>query len=305
MCLNTPILFLVFNRLDSTEKVFHQIRRAKPKKLYLSVDGPRDKRKGETEKCLCVRNIILKQIDWDCELFTNFRDKNLGCKLAISSGIDWFFKNEERGIILEDDTLPDLTFFRFCEELLEYYKDDKRLMMISGDNFQFGRKSAQESYYFSRYAHIWGWATWRRAWNYYDVDMKIWPKVRNSGLLFNILGDKKEAFYWKSIFDKVYKGKIDAWSYQWLFACWMQNGLNILPGVNLVSNIGFGSIGTHTKGRSEVAKLESKEIIFPLFHPIHMKRNALADKFDDKTMFSSKPLYKKIVNKIYGLLDGS
>ena len=298
MCFNTPILLLVFNRLDTAQRVFNEIKKLKPKKLFVSADGPRENKIGEVKKCLAVQDMILKQIDWDCELFTNFRDRNLGCKLAISSGIDWFFKNEERGIILEDDTLPRYTFFRFCEELLERYKDDERIMMISGDNFQFGRTTTEYSYYFSRYTHIWGWATWKRAWGYYDVGMKLWPKFKDTNLLSSVLDDTKEATYWNRIFDKVYKGKIDAWSYQWLFACWLRDGLNIFPQVNLVSNIGFGDMGTHTKGKSEVANLKSKEVGFPLSHPANVSRDVVADKLDDKTMFSSKPLYKKILNRL-------
>jgi hypothetical protein len=304
MSFNTPILFLVFNRLDTTQKVFDAIREVKPKKLYISADGPRENRIGESEKCLALQNTILKQIDWDCDLSTNFRTKNLGCKLAISSGIDWFFKNEEKGIILEDDTLPHHSFFRFCEDLLEYYKADRRIMMISGDNFQFDRKDTEYSYYFSRYTHVWGWATWRRAWAHYDVDIKSWPKIKTNNLLLNILDNKKEACYWMNIFEKVYKGRIDTWDYQWLFACWLHGGLTILPELNLISNIGFGGSATHTKGKSEVADLKSKEVIFPLSHPPHVSRNVIADKLDDKTIFSSKPLYKKIVSKVYGLLDG-
>jgi hypothetical protein len=300
MCFNTPILLLIFNRLDTTQKVFNEIKKVKPKKLFVSADGSRENKIGETEKCLAVQNIILKQINWDCELFTNFRERNLGCKLAISSGIDWFFKHEERGIILEDDVLPDSTFFRFCEELLEYYKDDKRIMMISGDNFQFSKKSTEYSYCFSKYSFIWGWASWRRAWNFYDVDMKLWPKVRDKNLLFNILDNKKQVSYWSSIFEKVFSGKINAWSYQWLFACWVQNGLTILPRVNLVSNIGFGRSGTHTRGRSILANLGIKQAVFPLSHPSYLCRDTIEDKLIEKYMYSSSRIYKKIINIIYG-----
>jgi len=305
MCFNTPILLLIFNCLDTAQKVFNKIKQVKPRKLFISADGPRKNKAGEAEKCLAAQNTILKQVDWDCELFTNFRDSNLGCKLAVSSGIDWFFEHEERGIILEDDTLPHHSFFRFCEELLEYYKDDKRIMMISGDNFQFGKKLTEYSYYFSRYTHIWGWATWRRAWDYYDVDMKLWPEIRNSSLLCDILGNKREVAYWRGIFDKAYRKMIDAWSYQWLFTCWLRNGLNVFPQVNLVSNIGFGGKGTHTRGKNEMANLENREMVFPLSHPPCVARNVIADKLDDKTIFSSKPFYKKVVYRICGLFNGS
>ena len=297
--LKTPVLLNAFNRPDLTQKVFDKIREVKPIKLYFAVDGPRQNIASESDLCKKTRDII-KQIDWDCKLHTNFRDRNSGCKSAVSSNIDWFFKNEEKGIILEDDTLPHVTFFRFCEELLERYKDDERIMMVSGDNFQFGKKYTEYSYYFSRYAHVWGWASWRRAWKYYDIDMKLWPKVRDGGLLSNILGGKgRVVSYWSNTFEKVYKGGINTWDYQWLFACWMQNGLAILPEVNLISNIGFGHSSVHTRSKGMLANLESEDVVFPLVHPPYMVRSMAADKFIEKCQFGSQRLYKKLVNLIY------
>ena len=156
--LETPVLFLVFNRPDTTAQVFEAIRQAKPPRLYVASDGAREDKEGELEKVKQVREIV-SQVDWNCEVKTLFRDKNLGCKIAVSSAIDWFFEQEEMGIILEDDCLPHPTFFRFCQELLERYRDDERIGMISGNNFQFGRKCTDYSYYFSMYSHIWGWAS--------------------------------------------------------------------------------------------------------------------------------------------------
>lgn len=300
---NTPILFLIFNRPNTTFKVFEEIKKCGPFKLFIAADGPREGIADDKIKCNQAREII-KLIDWDCEVKTLFREKNLGCKIAVSSGIDWFFKNEEKGIILEDDTLPHLTFFRFCEELLEYYKDNKQIMMISGDNIQLGMNCTEYSYYFSRYTYIWGWASWRRAWQNYDVDMKLWPKIRDNGFLFNILDNRKEVSYWSDIFEKVYNGKIQTWDYQWLFVCWLQNALNILPGVNLISNIGFGNSGMHPKSKSTLANLKREPVEFPLSHPPEIVRNAIADRRDEKTQFSAHPFYKKIAKKIYGLLDG-
>lgn len=306
MSFNTAILFLIYNRPDTTQKVFNEIKKAKPGKLFVSADGPREGRMGEAEKCLFARNIVLKQIDWDCKLFTNFRDRNLGCKAAVSSGIDWFFKDEDRGIILEDDTLPHPDFFRFCEELLEYYKDDARIMTISGNNFQFGRKRTEYSYYFSKYAFLWGWASWKRAWDYYDAGMRSWPEIRNNKTLFNILGNRKEASYWSNIFEQVYTGKKNTWDYQWLFACWLHKGLNILPDVNLVSNIGFGNEGTHTRIKDIKANLERRPIAFPLSHPPCVSQNVGADRFNEKLLFSpSRFRHEKAVNKIYSLLHST
>lgn len=296
---NVPVLLLIFNRPDTAFKVFEEIKKCKPTKLFIAADGPREGVAGDKEKCDQAREIIGK-IDWDCAVKTLLRGQNLGCKMAVSSGVDWFFKHEEKGIILEDDVLPDPTFFRFCEELLEYYKDDKRITMISGDNFQFGRKRTKYSYYFSRYTHAWGWASWRRAWSCYDIGMKLWPEIRDNGLLFSILNNKKEVFYWADIFEKAYQGKIGAWSYPWLFACWLQGGLTILPGVNLVSNIGFGVSGTHTRARSILANLKREQVVFPLAHPPYKIRDAAADRFTEKYQYSSSRFYKKIISIING-----
>jgi hypothetical protein len=283
-------------------KVFEQIKKCKPSRLFIAADGPAEGAVKDEEKCMQSRKII-EQIDWHCEVDTLFREKNLGCKVAVSSGIDWFFSNVEKGIILEDDTLPNLSFFRFCEELLEYYNDDDRIMMISGDNFQFGKMPLKYSYYFSRYTHIWGWATWRRAWRYNDIDMKLWPELMDSEALVEILGNKKEASYWTKIFSNAYSGNRDAWGYCWLLACWLQNGLNIIPSVNLISNIGFGYGSTHTRVKNNRANLENIEIRFPLSHPPYLSRNSIADKIDDKNMFSHRPVYKKVVDKIYSLSE--
>ncbi|MDD5109201.1 MAG: glycosyltransferase family 2 protein [Candidatus Omnitrophica bacterium] len=294
-----PVLLLIFNRPDTTFKVFEQIKKCKPSKLFISADGPREGVAKDKEKCDQARKII-EQIDWDCETKTFFRERNSGCRTALSSAVNWFFENVEEGIILEDDCLPDFTFFRFCKELLEYYRNDKRITMISGSNFQFGRKFTEYSYYFSRYTIIWGWASWRRAWKYYDVDMKLWPEVSEKRLLLNILEDRKEVSYWSNIFEKVYQRKIDTWDYQWLFACWLQNGIAIVPDVNLVSNIGFGSSGTHTMAKSIVANLEKKHVEFPLLHPPYIFRDMIADRLIEKYQYSSPRLYKKIINIIYG-----
>lgn len=295
--MKSAVLFLVFNRPETTKQVFEAIRSARPPKLYVSANGPRENCQDEARRCAEVRRIAT-DVDWPCKVNTLFRDYSLDCKMSVSGGINWFFNNEEEGIVLEDDVLPVPSFFRFCEELLEYYKNDERVMMISGDNFQCGVSRTEYSYYFSRYTHIWGWASWRRAWCKYDVSMRLWPDVRNKGSFLNILSNKKEHSYWKNIFEKVYQGEINTWDYQWLFACWIQSGLTILPNVNLISNIGFGSGGTHTKEKSELACLESRDIVFPLSHPSFILRDVNADKFTEKQQFSHFPFHKKIIDKI-------
>lgn len=299
--LTTPILFLIFNRPDTTKGVFEAIRKAKPPKLFVAADGARPDKPGEWEKCQKVRGIAIV-VDWDCEVKTLFRDTNLGCKVAVSRAIDWFFQHVEEGIILEDDCLPTQSFFWFCQELLEKYRYDERVMMISGDNFQFGRKRTDYSYYFSRFTHIWGWASWRRAWKHFDVNMKLWPEIRDGGWLNDWLGDKKRVEYWTQIFEKVYKGKIDTWDYQWTFACWVQNGLSILPNVNLVSNIGFGFDAVHTKGQSKFNDMKTEPVVFPLSHPKYILRDSVADAFNDRSMFSTQPFPIRAINKLKRLL---
>ncbi len=280
--LNTPVAFLIFNRPDTTARVFETIRAAQPPKLLVVADGPRLNTPGDADKCKAVRAII-ENIDWPCTVLTNYSDVNLGCKRRVSSGLDWVFDTVEEAIILEDDCLPDPTFFRFCQELLDKYRDDERIMMISGDNFQFGRRRSEYSYYYSRYSHIWGWASWRRAWKHYDVEMKLWPTFKVGGWLNDCLGDARSAKYWTQTFDKVYRGTINTWDYQWTFACWMQHGLSVLPKVNLVSNVGFHADATHTAGHSSFSEMRTEPLSFPLQHPPFLVRDAVADDITQKT----------------------
>ena len=280
--MKTPIAFIVFNRPDTTAKVFEAIRQAKPPLLLVIADGARSSKSGEAEKCAATRAII-DGVDWDCEVRTNYSNVNLGCKRRVSSGIDWVFEQVEEAIILEDDCLPHHTFFGYCEELLEKYRDDTRIMSISGINFQFGRKRNSDSYYFSKYNHVWGWATWRRAWKHYDVNLKLWDIVRDGGWLDDILEDNFITRRWQKIFQSVYDGKVDTWDYQWVFACWIQSGLTILPNVNLISNIGFGIDATHTANISdELANLPVEAIYLPLQHPEFIIRNTNADKYFER-----------------------
>lgn len=294
----TPILFLIFNRPDTTMQVFEAIRKIKPEKLYVAADGPRISKINEVELCQETRDII-RNIDWNCEVKTLFRDINLGCRKAVSSAINWFFENEEMGIILEDDCLPIRSFFLFCHELLEKYRYDKRVMMIGGVNFISEKtEHFQHSYFFSKYTLIWGWATWRRAWQYYDVNMNAWGKMRKNGNSEALLKQINSSSHWHKIFDLVYKNKINTWDYQWTFACWIQNGLSITPKVNLVSNIGFGTKSTHTSHkedkRSNIGRVETS---FPLIHPDFVFSNAMVDEFLDKN-FVHVTIFQKIILKL-------
>lgn len=288
--LQTAVLFLVFNRLDTTERVFAAIREAKPPRLYIAADGPRPTKAGETEKVQAVRDHVLNNIDWPCEVKTLFREKNLGCKHGVAGGITWFFENEEKGIILEDDVLPLPSFFYYCEELLERYKDNASIAMISGCNFITTHYEPASSYFFSKHNHIWGWAAWRRSWKYYDVSMVQWPAWKNLGSLRGLSdGSRLFCLYWVNIFDKVSAGKIDTWDYQWTFACWRTGGLSVLPKSNLVSNLGFDRVdATHTTGESPEAVINSvpENLEFPLQHPDSFARCSEADILIDKFVCS-------------------
>jgi hypothetical protein len=292
--LKTAVLFLVFNRLDTTKEVFEAIREAKPPRLYVAADGARESKENEDEKVKQVRDYIMSNIDWDCEVKTLFREQNFGCKMAVSGAIDWFFDNEEMGIILEDDCLPSQSFFWFCEELLVRYKDDTRVGQISGDNFQKGIKRGNADYYFSIYNHIWGWASWADRWKNYDVDLKT---IDNTTFIDKLFSSKKSSIYWKDIFKKMKNKKIDTWDYQWTFTLWNNNQLTVLPNVNLIKNIGFGEDATHTTGESEFSKLESKEIQLKEY-PIVVERYEEADEYTSIVMFSKKSIFERIINKM-------
>ena len=272
-----------------TRKSFQVIRGVRPKKLYIAADGPRTDVAGEDRIVEEVRSII-SEVDWDCELKTLFRNENLGCRDAVSSAINWFFENEEKGIIIEDDILPSNSFFRFCDELLLRYENDSSIGMISGCNLVANIYSVNESYLFTKYGHIWGWATWRRAWNLYDIDMRTFDKKTiKGGGLFDF---HKEGLFFRSYWSRVFKlvklGKINTWDYQWTYALWSNNLMSISPSVNLIENIGFNTLNaTHvTSAVPDYIVLNPKaEIKFPLKHPSKLKRNILFDELEKNIVF--------------------
>jgi len=241
----SPVLFLIFNRPDVTAQVFNKIKQVKPGKLYVAADGPRADKKSEAELCEQARAVI-KQIDWECELKTLYRKENLGCKIAVSSAIDWFFDQEEEGIVFEDDCLPDISFFKFCDELLQRYRFDTRIRHITGNNFNNGRKWGDDTYYFSNQTTVWGWASWKRVWLDYDVNLAKYKAGEAAEQMAKIFADEHVVEAWAEIFADMKAGKIDTWDYQLSFANYFNNGLSIIPNYNLVTNIGFGENATHT-----------------------------------------------------------
>lgn len=298
----SPILFLIFNRPEETRSVFDEIRKYKPSHLYIAADGPRAGRGNEVLQCNEARQVV-DLIDWPCETQTLFRDENLGCKTAVSQAISWFFECEEAGIILEDDCLPNHSFFIFCQEMLEKYRSHPEVGMIAGVNFQMGERRGDGDYYFSKYMHIWGWATWSDRWqNSYDVDIRAWPSFRKSQDFLEITKSRSNRSYWETIFERVYRGKIDTWDYQWLFANWLHKRFSIIPNSNLISNIGFGEGATHTKIESQLSNLPVQDLAFPLAHPNLIKVDESADLFTENNYFSMSvfDLLKKVKNKFSG-----
>lgn len=277
-----PVIFIIFNRPDATRQVFEAIRAAKPTRLLVIADGHRPDRAEEAKKCAATRAII-DEVDWDCEVHRNFSESNLGCRLRISSGITWAFGLVDRAIILEDDCLPSVSFFHYCADLLDRYEHDERIMMISGNNFLFGHAETADSYYFSRYPHVWGWATWRRAWHKYDPDMAQWPEIRDRKLFDQYFPNSVERYYWESIFQHVYDGNINSWAYPWTYSIWANSGLCVSPARNLVRNIGFDAEATHTKWDkiySSLSSLSAEKLDLPLAHPATLLASSDKDQLE-------------------------
>jgi hypothetical protein len=273
-----PVLVIIFKRADTALQVIEALSHVKPKKIYIAADGPRANKAGEAEECQETRETVLKAINWDSEVHTLFGNENLGCGLGPAEAISWFFKQEEQGIILEDDCVPGKSFFNFCAEMLERYKYDERVMHISGFNIQQGNKRGDASYYFSRYAEVWGWASWRRAWKLFDFNMTSYPEfLEKQGLDF-IFSDPAIRNRWIKNFQHVLtETPTTIWDYRWMFSIWKENGLCISPNVPLVKNIGFDDRAIHTTSQDNpFAKIEIHEIT-DIVHPMLMIPDLQAD----------------------------
>jgi hypothetical protein len=276
-----PVALIVFNRYDKAMQVFESVRQVKPDKLLIIADGPRKDNKSDSDKCKKVRAIFDK-IDWDCEVFRNFSDINLGCGKRPATGIGWVFENVESAIILEDDCVPNESFFRFCDENLDFYRNDERIMMVSGTNVLEKWKSDDYSYHFSNLGGIHGWASWRRAWKYYDFNVSSWEnmivKERVKDVFCNNIIYKVRSAAFDEVLRK--KGDVSFWDYQWGLARNMQSGLSVVPSVNLIENIGFGADSTHTQNEKDKSgNIQAFHLEFPLKHPPFV---AVDRKFDEK-----------------------
>jgi len=285
MSYTTPVLFLIFNKPSLTSIVFREIRKLKPRNLYIAADGPREDKTGEIETCAQTRKLVLEGIDWDCEVKTLLRQKNLGCGRAVSEAITWFFENVEAGVILEDDCVPDPTFFDFCSALLARYRDNHQVMHVGGANFQPKSLSGKSSYYFSNYVHVWGWATWRRAWQLYNYDI---PGNFSQALEPNLkrkFSSAAERAYWMKSFDGMVFHNIDTWDIQWSYCVYKNDGISITPAVNLVSNIGYGPDATHTHHFDPKVAALPLAGINTIQHPPKVKILKKADNYTFKTYF--------------------
>ncbi len=295
----TPVLLLIFNRPDVTQIVFEILKKTKPKQLFVAADGARTNKHGEKEKCELTRRIVLDNINWDCDLKVLLRENNLGCKYSVSSAISWFFEQVDYGIILEDDCIPDLSFFKFCEELLERYKDNERVMHISGNYFNSRKNPNGYSYYFSHYLEIWGWATWRRAWKLYDVEMLSFTENRSKDFMKGIFVTDEEKTHWMNCFEKVVDKNLDTWDYQWVYNLVINNGMGITPYKNLVSNIGFRSDATHTTGYDKRFSNMQSQSLTTIQHPVEFKVNYQEDALTFKRSHQSRePLIKRNLKKV-------
>jgi hypothetical protein len=301
--MNTAVAYFIFNRPNHTQKSFDVLRKNKIKTLFIIADGPRDNNQIELEKCNEVRAIVSK-IDWPCKVYLNYSDTNLGLKKRISTGLNWVFKHVEKAIILEDDCIPNNDFFYYCEMLLEKYKDNSKIWVITGNNFQDGIKRGEETYYFSKYPHIWGWATWKRAWDYYDGELTFFRKWIKSSDWYEKMPDKVEREYWESILSKVIIGEINTWDYAWNACVWYHGGLTATPSKNLVSNIGFGKEGTNTLETESIYSNMKTETLGEIKHPQEIIINRAADKYTFENNYGGKNYRqpRKTILKIRKLL---
>jgi hypothetical protein len=296
--LDTPVAFIIFNRPEKTLQVFAEIAKAKPRQLFVVADGPRPDHPTDEVNCAATRAVV-EQIDWECTVHRNYSEQNLGCKRRISSGIDWVFDQVEEAIIVEDDIVVDPSFFRFAQEMLVYYRYDTRVMQIAGFNPIAPLNDYPYSYFFSFWPLIWGWATWRRAWQTYDVQMSLWSSDLRSQLQENPLLDPK----FLNILDQTHRGEIDTWDYQWLFANLMQSGLTVVPCQNLIRNIGFGADATHTRGQTPAyLNAAPATIEFPLSHPPYVMVNPIYQKQVIDVIHATPSLPQRVVRRLRSLL---
>jgi len=281
--MRSPVLFLIFNRPALVKATFACIREARPPRLYIAADGPREGRDGEAALCQEAREAAT-QVDWPCEVRTLFRKRNLGCADAVSSAITWFFRHEAEGVILEDDLSIHPDFFPFCDAMLERYRDEEHIMHVHGNNFQYGLPRGEAGYYFSCFSHCWGWASWARAWEKYDHAMTRMRSV-TSKTLPRLFQSQAAIGCFRDVLARVKDGRINSWAYRWTCSVWEHEGLCVNPNVNMARNIGFGAEGTHTTDSAAVVAHLPAEGLAEITHPQEIARDAVADEWTACTHF--------------------
>ena len=274
---SSPVVLIVFNRPRHTAETFAVLQAQQPARLFIIADGPRPDHPDDVRRCAEVRAVV-EQVDWPCEVSRDYAESNLGLKRRVSSGLDWVFAQVDRAIVLEDDCIAHPDFFAFCDELLERYADDERVWVVTGDNFQQGGRHGEAAYYFSKYPHCWGWATWRRAWGHYQEDIPFFEEWKDSAEWRRIAPSRVERAYWEAIFSRVERHEIDSWAYPWTACVWHGGGLTATPNTNLVTNIGFGAEATHTTGATKQHGTPS-EPLGAISHPSRVERDRKADRF--------------------------
>lgn len=298
----TPVALVVFNRPDHTAATFARIRQQQPRELFIVADGPRSDHPSDPARCAEVR-ALLEEVDWPCDVRRSYADENLGLRRRVSTGLDWVFAQVDRAIILEDDCVAEPDFFGFCDAMLDRYADDSRVMAVTGDNFQRGRRRGEAAYYFSKYPHVWGWATWRRAWERYEPDIPFWSLWKKSTEWRQAMPDLWERRYWERIFDRVASGQSNSWAYPWTAALWRHGGLTATPNANLVENIGFGEGATNTTVTQTGVGVTH---LGPITHPTEVHADVAADRFVFRNHFGGgfRLIPKRVVAKARRLRAG-
>ncbi len=291
----TPVLLLIQRRPELTARVLSAIREVRPAHLLVAADGPE-----EDARCQETRRLVLEGIDWPCSVLTRFSRERLGCRKAISQALDWGFAVHERLIVIEDDCLPEPSFFRFCTDLLDRYQDDDKVMQICGSNLSGHAAQDGSSYYASRFSTIWGWASWRRAWKNHDATMAGWPASRADPRWKASCKFRGEVAWRKKLYDSAHSGGIDAWSIAWEFAKQSRGGVGLIPSVNLVSNLGWGQDSTHTHDPHDPrAFMKTDPVCFPLQHPGTLMPGDRADSAYFNRYCRPPPLLRRIRRKIW------
>jgi hypothetical protein len=285
--LTTPTAIFVFNRPDKTREVLQAIAEVEPTEVLVVADGPRDDHPDDERACRETRRVVEERVDWDCDLRRNYSDENLGLRKRFATGLEWIFEEVPESIILEDDCVPDPSFFRFCQVMLEEFRDDERVMDVTGRN-QLGRwKDGRQDYHFSNYGGVWGWATWRRAWEWYDPSMSLWEDEAIRERIRDVIANDDQYQYLEYIYEQVYRGEIETWDYQWGFARHINSGLSVVPSRNLVSNIGFDESATNTTGSNAGLSGSPR---YSMEFPLEMNDFVAIDRAYDREFHQLRPV---------------